>query len=129
MLVMVYDTEAEAETALAVLAGLAEAVFGPGPGGEGRPVVDLPGGLRGIVGRVGGTGAFDYAHPTLTRWAEPQRCSDGRYFFKSLDAHPRFAGTDWRDAYSSAGGPDFDQMEAPAEWYDADGVLIPYAGA
>lgn len=127
MLVMVWDTEVEAEMALAVLAGLAEVVFGPG--GEGMPIVDLPGGGRGIVGRVGGTGAFDYDHPTFTRWAEPMQAADGRWFFKSLDAHPRFAGTDWRDAYSSAGGPDFVQMEAPAEWYDADGVLIPYAGA
>lgn len=126
MLVMVWDTEVEAELALAVLAGLAEVVFGPG--GEGMPIVDLPGGGRGIVGRVGGTGPYDYAHPTLTRWAEPLQAADGRWFFKSLEEHPRFAGTDWALEYLANGGPEFDHIEAPAEWYDADGVLIPYSG-
>lgn len=124
MLAMVFGSQVEAEQALAVLAGMAEIVFGPG--GENMPIVDLPNGGRGIVGRRGTNGPYDPRYPTSTRWAEPVQAFDGRWFFKSLEEHPRFAGTTWQADYLANGGPAFDHIEAPGEWYDAEGVLIPY---
>lgn len=123
MRVMVFGSQAEAEHALAVLAGMAEVVFGPG--GENMPIVDLPGGGRGILGRLGVFGPYDPNHPTSTRWADPVRANDGRWFFKSLEEHWRFAGTTWQADYLANGGPAFDHIEAPDEWFDSEGALLP----
>jgi hypothetical protein len=123
MLVMVYGTEGEAEAALTVLAGLAEVTFGPA--GENLPLIDLPGGGRGILTMQTEAGAYDPRFPTSTRWAEPRQAVDGRWFFESLESHPRFTGTDWRDEYLANGGPAFDHIQAPAEWFDAEGALLP----
>ncbi len=125
MRVMIYDTEAEAEAALALLAMLAEVEIGPG--GDGFPIVDMPGGGRGIAGRDG-RGGFDYQHLTSTRWDDPQQAPDGRWWVKSLDHHPRFTGTTWREVYSANGGPAFDEIDFPASWLDAAGNLKPYTG-
>lgn len=128
MQVMIFDTLADAEAGLVILAALGEAALGPR--GDGHPI-DTQNGERVLIGRRGADGAFDYTSPgTSLRWGEPRQVpSTGKWWLKSLNEKRRFAGTDWRDQYNDAGGPSFRFSTFAMSWLDADGNLKPYTGA
>lgn len=123
MKILLFDTLADAETALAILAAMGEAALGPN--GDGYPIVDQAG-ERVLIGKRGGVD--DFASPgTSLRWADPlQSPDDGRYWFKSLNEKARFRGTNWATQFAAAGGPAFEEIDFPASWLDAAGELKPY---